>query len=100
MTITDGNPTLTQLQSKKLLEIFEKGNPGLRAFSFGIGSDTNRNLLSQFAERSNGYFDWVTENEDLAFKLEAFFAKVGQYPITNLTVQASQPDLALSRLSR
>jgi len=91
--ITDGNPTLTQLQSKKLIQMFQKGNPGMRAFCFGIGSDANRNLLSQLAETSNGHFDWVTENEDLSFKLEAFFAKVGQYPIANLTVQASQPDL-------
>ena len=93
ITITDGNPTLTQLQSKKLIDLFAKENPGFRAFSFGIGSDANRTLLSAFAERSNGYFDWTTENEDLSFKLEAFFAKIGQYPVTNLTVQASQPEL-------
>jgi Ca-activated chloride channel homolog len=93
ITITDGNPTLTQLQSKKLIDLFVKENPGFRAFSFGIGADANRTLLSEFAERSNGYFDWATENEDLAFKLEAFFAKIGQYPVTNLTVKASGPEL-------
>lgn len=93
ITITDGNPTLTQLQSKKLMDLFQKQNPGFRAFSFGIGADANRTLLSEFAERSNGHFDWATENEDLTFKLEAFFAKVGQYPITNLTVRTSQPEL-------
>jgi Ca-activated chloride channel family protein len=91
--ITDGNPTLTQLQTKKLIQSFQQGNPRFRAFCFGIGSDSNRNLLSQLAEKSNGHFDWVTENEDMAFKLEAFFAKVGQYPVANLQVKASQPDL-------
>ena len=93
VTITDGNPTLTELQTRKLTEFFQEGNPGLRAFSFGIGSDTNRNLLAELSDRSNGYFDWATENEDLSFKLEAFFAKIGQYPVSNLILQASQPEL-------
>ena len=93
ITITDGNPTLTTVQSRKLVDFFAKQNPGLRAFSFGIGSDANRTLLSSIAEKSNGYFGWTTENEDLAFKLEAFFAKIGQYPIANLNVQTSQPEL-------
>lgn len=93
VTITDGNPTLTELQSRKLVESFKTGNPGFRAFSFGIGSDTNRNLLAELADRSNGHFDWATENEDLSFKLEAFFAKIGQYPVSNLVLQASQPKL-------
>ncbi len=90
--ITDGNPTLTQLQSKELLQTFEKGNPGLRAFCFGIGSDANRNLLAGFSEISNGHFDWVNEIEDLSFKLEAFFSKIGRYPASNLALKTSDPD--------
>lgn len=93
--ITDGNPTLTQLQTAKLLQQFSDGNQkaGMRAFCFGIGTDANRNLLSDFASRSNGYFDWGTENENLQFKLQSFFAKIGQLPISGITARASQPDL-------
>lgn len=93
--ITDGNPTLTQIQANKLLAQFKDGNAAakFRAFCFGIGSDANRTLLSEIAISSNGLFDWATENEDLAFKLEAFFNKIGQYPATDLILQASQLDL-------
>lgn len=93
--ITDGNPTLTQLQAGRLLEQFKKGNKTakFRAFLFGIGSDANRTLLSEIAEASNGLSETATENEDLAFKLEAFFGKIGRYPATNLVLQSSQPDL-------
>src|SRR5262249_47404956 len=65
----------------------------LRAFCFGIGSDSNRNLLSDLADKSNGYFEWVQETEDLSFKLESFFAKIGQYPAQDLKLTASNPDL-------
>jgi Ca-activated chloride channel family protein len=93
--ITDGNPTLTQIQTKKLIEHFETGNKNvnLRAFCFGVGTDTNRTFLSEVSDRSNGNFDWVTESEDLSFKLQAFFTKVGQEPAHNMTLTTSAPDL-------
>lgn len=93
--ITDGNPTLTQIQARKLLEQFDEGNKtaNLRAFCFGIGSDANTTLLSSMAAGSNGLYEHVTENEDMEFKLEAFFAKIGKYPATDLILQSSQQDL-------
>jgi Ca-activated chloride channel family protein len=93
--ITDGNPTLTRIQSRDLIEQFREGNrtAGMRAFCFGIGSDTNGTLLAEFAGSSNGLFEWAGENEDLDFKLESFFAKIGQYPATNLVLQSSQNGL-------
>jgi Ca-activated chloride channel family protein len=45
------------------------------------------------AERSNGNFDWVRETEDIAFKLQAFFSKIGQEPAFNLTLTSSSQDL-------
>jgi Ca-activated chloride channel family protein len=93
--LTDGNPTLTQIQTKALLEHFttQNQNAALRGFCFGIGSDTNRTLLSEIAERSNGAFDWVRETEDLTFKLQAFFSKIGQEPAYNLLLNSSTNDL-------
>lgn len=93
--ITDGNPTLTQIQTRKLLDRFEEGNRAakLRAFCFGIGSDTNHTLLDALSSSSNGLSEWTTETEDTAFKLEAFFSKIGQYPATSLVLQPSQSGL-------
>lgn len=93
--ITDGNPTLTEIQTRKLIDQFKQGNQPakLRAFCFGIGTDANKTLLSEIAAASNGLYEWTTENEDMAFKLEAFFSKIGQYPATDLILQASQPSL-------
>jgi Ca-activated chloride channel homolog len=93
--ITDGNPTLTQVQSQQILEEFRTQNheANFRAFCFGIGTDSNRNLLSAISDNSKGHFDWVRETEDLTFKLQNFFAKIGQFPISDLKISSSAQDL-------
>jgi Ca-activated chloride channel family protein len=53
-------------------------------YIFGIGADSNLQLLSELARASRGYFDWTRETDDLAFKLKAFVSKVGRDPIDTL----------------
>jgi uncharacterized protein with von Willebrand factor type A (vWA) domain len=43
--ISDANPTLETVQTKKIAEVFEKTNAKL--FAFALGTDSNENLLKE-----------------------------------------------------
>lgn len=90
--ITDGNTTLATTRMKAIVERFQKANDsGARArlYIFGIGSDTNLNLLGELARASRGYFDWTRETDDLSFKLKAFVSKIGRDPIDSLKLASA-----------
>jgi len=90
--ITDGNSTLTTTQTKKIVAGYAKANTaGARVYVFGIGSDTNLNMLGELARSTKGLFDWSRETDDIDFKLKIFFEKVGQQPIDGLSVSYSDP---------
>jgi Ca-activated chloride channel family protein len=94
--VTDGNPTLTTTQTKRLLERFRRANdagPQARLAVFGIGSDTRVALLGELARSSRGVFVWARETEDLEFKLKGFFGKVGRAPIDALRMEVDGGDV-------
>jgi Ca-activated chloride channel family protein len=95
VVVTDGNPTLTTTQTKRLLERFKKANdagPRARLAVFGIGADTRIALLGELARSSRGLFVWARETEELEFKLKGFFGKVGRAPIDDLKLDVSGGD--------
>lgn len=84
--ITDGNSTLTSTSLKKITNSFNTENKQVaRLYIFGIGSDTNTQVLGELVRGSNGYFNWARETEDLSFKLAAFFDKVGKPVIEDIS---------------
>ncbi|HXG68652.1 MAG TPA: VIT domain-containing protein, partial [Blastocatellia bacterium] len=88
--ITDGNSTLTATRARAIIERFQKANdagPRARLYVFGIGSDTNIQLLGELARAARGYFDWTRETDDLSFKLKAFVSKIGRNPIDAVKMQ-------------
>jgi Ca-activated chloride channel family protein len=94
--VTDGNPTLSTTQTKRILERFKKANdagPRARLDVFGIGSDTRVGLLGELARASRGLFVWSRETDDLEFKLKAFFGKVGRAPIDDLRLTVDGGDV-------
>ncbi len=96
--ITDGNPTLTTTRGSKLIRDFAeanaKGGPPVRVFAFGVGADANREFLGELARVSRGVSEFGRETDDLTFRLEAFFAKVGQRPVEGLSLRLSDLDNA------
>ncbi len=96
--ITDGNPTLTTTRANKLVRDFAeantKGGAPVRVFAFGVGADANRDFLGELARVSRGVSEFGRETDDLTFRLDAFFAKVGQRPVEGLKLRLSDPDNA------
>ncbi|MGQ9897425.1 MAG: VIT and vWA domain-containing protein [Acidobacteriota bacterium] len=96
--VTDGNPTLTTTRGNKLIRDFAeanaKGGVPVRVFAFGVGADANRDFLGELARVSRGVSEFGRETDDLTFRLDAFFAKVGQRPVEGLKLRLSDPDNA------
>lgn len=94
--VTDGNPTDSTVEAKRVLETARMRNgagPRARISVFGIGLDTRLPLLGALASESRGFFVWARETEDLAFKLKAFFSKVGRTPVDDVALAVAGGDV-------
>lgn len=84
--ITDGSPTLEELNYARIAERVRRANGDARAMFmvFGIGADTKTSLLQRIADDSGGHFVWAAEGEDLNFKLTTFLDKLGESVINGI----------------
>jgi Ca-activated chloride channel homolog len=92
--ISDGNPTLGVLETKKLTQWFASVNtsasgPRLKFYAYGIGNDCNKVLLRTLAESSGGLFDFVGETEATEFKLDNFVNHLTVDPLIEPQLQIS-----------
>ncbi|MCK4235205.1 VWA domain-containing protein [candidate division WOR-3 bacterium] len=82
--ITDGYPTIGEIDYKKLLKIAE-GLPPL--FILGIGDNPNNTFLEKLATNTGGAYLWFrTMNEE---KLKLFFETIGGGKISNVRLTLS-----------
>ena len=83
--ISDGAPTLDDLKYASIAKRVKAANAaGYKLMIFGIGDDTNISLLETLAHESGGHFVWVSDTEDIEFKLTTFLDKLGEKIVTNL----------------
>ena len=92
--ISDGNPTLGTLETKKLTQWFASANasasgPKLKFYAYGIGNDCNKVLLRTLAESSGGLFEFVGETEATEFKLNNFVNHLTVDPLIDPQLQIS-----------
>lgn len=80
--ISDANPTLETVQTRKIAEVFEKTDAKL--FAFALGSDANENLLKEITGKTNGFYAQARETEDIALELKIFLEKLSSPSIENL----------------
>ncbi|HUX07539.1 MAG TPA: VIT domain-containing protein [Acidobacteriota bacterium] len=86
--ITDGAPTLEELNYARIAERVRQANSGTRAkfMVFGIGGDVNESLLRTLADASGGYYVSASETEDIDFKLRTFLDKLGEKVIAGIGI--------------
>jgi len=92
--VSDGNPTLGSLDTKKLSQWFDSANAGaagsrIKLSVYGIGNDCNKILLRTLAQSSGGLFEFVGETESSEFKLSNFVNHLTLDPLTDLQLQIS-----------
>lgn len=74
--VTDGLPTIGEIDPDRILERVRDQSPHARVFAFGIGYDVNTFLLDRLAEDHRGASDYIQEGEDIEIPVSAFFAKI------------------------
>lgn len=82
--ITDGQPTLGNLNGKNLLQEMQSSLKHLKFFLFAVGNKSNRKLLSGLARSSDGFYLHFFENEAIEGKLSLFRDAINQTPLKNV----------------
>lgn len=95
--LSDGNPTMGDLGTKKLASWFASANSAngaakLRLYAYGIGNDCNKVLLKELAQGSGGLFEFVSETEAAEFKLSNFVNHITLDPMADPQMQISSRD--------
>lgn len=94
--LTDGLPTLGEINPDKLLAEYAKFD-GRRFYSFGLGYDVNTRLLDGLSNAGGGTSSYVRPEEDLELALSAFYNKIAFPVLTHLKLDAE--DFKISDLN-
>ena len=88
--LTDGLPTVGTRDPGEIVAAVRKV-PGVRIFSFGIGSDVNTQLLDQISEASRAFSQYVLANENLELKVSGFYSRIKEPALTNVRLEFTGP---------
>lgn len=85
--ITDGAPTLTEINPKQITNAFKKSRlyENSRLFVVGIGNDANRTLLSDLAENGGGPYIHLGSTEDFSYKMQLLLDRMSGQVIEGVT---------------
>ena len=85
--LTDGLPTVGEIDSVKILENFDREATGnLRFFSFGVGYDVDTVLLNSLSSENHGLSTYVRPEEPLDEVLSAFYERISTPVMTDLEI--------------
>lgn len=76
--LTDGLPTIGEVQPERILAAAAERKSDARVFAFGIGFDVNTFLLDRLAEDHRGRSAYIADGESLELRVSSFFAKVAE----------------------
>lgn len=86
--ITDGEPTVGVTAPAEILKNVAQANADkeARVFSLGVGFQVNTKLLDSLSDDNGGARDYVTPAEDLELKISAFYTKLANPVLANLSL--------------
>jgi hypothetical protein len=86
--LTDGRPTVGNINDEQIVESATKSKTGLtRIFCFGIGTDVNTHLLDNIAEETKAFSTYVLPEEDIEVKVSSFFTKIKEPVLASPTIK-------------
>lgn len=85
--LTDGLPTIGELDSQKILDNINREAPGnLRLFTFGVGYDVDTVLLDSLSGEHHGLSTYVRPEEPLDEVLSAFYERISTPVMTDVGI--------------
>jgi Ca-activated chloride channel family protein len=83
--ITDGQPTIGERDSEKILaNLLKQNTANTRIFSLGLGNDLNAVLLDQISEKTHALSSYIRPKQDIEAKVAGFFKKIHHPVLANL----------------
>lgn len=88
--LTDGQPTAGETDPERIqANVKARATGSQRIFTFGVGFDVNTVLLDAMAQENRGRSDYVKPGENLEAAVAAFWNKVGQPVLSDVTLEWS-----------
>lgn len=87
--ITDGAPTAGEVDNNAISATAASAGDA-KLMIFGIGNDARADLLRRLASENGGHFAWVSESEDIDFKLARFLEALSEPVISRLALNVEQ----------
>jgi Ca-activated chloride channel homolog len=85
--LTDGKPTIGVTEPDSIISYASKTNDkGVRLFSFGIGDNLNKTLLTQISLQNHGYATYIASDDSIALLVNNHFARISKPIITDLSL--------------
>lgn len=85
--LTDGQPTSGVIDPYRIVnEVTAANTSHARLFTFGVGQDVNKPLLTALANSNQGEAQFLAENEDIATALATFYAKIDLPVLTDVSL--------------
>ncbi|MCB9208852.1 MAG: VWA domain-containing protein [Ignavibacteriales bacterium] len=85
--LTDGKPTIGVTVTDSILTYAANHNKkGVRLFSFGIGENLSKTLLTQLSIQNHGYATYILEDENIAQLVNNHFTRISKPIITDLSL--------------
>jgi Ca-activated chloride channel family protein len=96
--LTDGMPTIGETAEDPLVDSVRGAGTSTRIFTFGIGTDVNTHLLDRIASVTHAASQYVLPEEDIEAKVSAFYAKIRDPVLTNLSLEFTNPSIRVTEL--
>ncbi|MBN1796960.1 MAG: VWA domain-containing protein [Spirochaetales bacterium] len=83
--ITDGRPTIGEIEEQKLLDKLKQANSSAtRIFTFGVGYEINTHLLDKITDLTRAYRTYISPKENIETEIALFYEKVGSPVLTDI----------------
>ena len=85
--LTDGKPTFGIIDEQIIIDnVAEANDKHVRIFSFGVGEDLNRSLLTRLANENNGYATYISSDDSISILISNHFNKISKPLITDISI--------------
>ncbi len=85
--LTDGKPTTGIIDEQSILDnVAEANDKNVRIFSFGVGEDLNRSLITRLAVENSGYSTFIASDDSISTLISNHFKKISKPIITDISI--------------
>jgi Ca-activated chloride channel family protein len=86
--LTDGKPTIGILDQQTIIDsVAEANRKHVRIFTFGVGEDLNRSLITKLANMNNGYSTYINSDDSISILINNHFTKISKPLITDISIE-------------